>query len=437
MHKRYTSSSWLLWLGFGGLLCLIALAGFYGFTTTKAIGTRNERIRTEYLRREQVLQQLRAELYSSGTYIRDLLLETDPEQAESYRRAFRKARSLVESRSAEYVHLLIADDRLPFDRFTVERNRYFEQLQTTLAWTAEQRQHRGITFMKEVLLPQRALVVQLADRLSLANAHQLEAGNREVADLFQQFERNLSVFISGSLFAGVLLAGFTSGRLLRLDRLSQKQLHEVQELSSRLVQVQESERRAIARELHDEVGQSVSGLVLGIGNVVATLSRGQQTPALAQLDDLRHLAERTVASVRDLSLLLRPSMLDDLGLVPALQWHAREVSRTTNIAVQVSADSVSEEQVTEESKICIYRVVQEALNNVVRHAAATAVHIRLSPGLNRTLALEIEDNGRGFTPREKGLGILGMEERVRYRKGTLEINSEPGRGTILSIRLPS
>ncbi len=437
IKNRNTQSSWLLWLGFGGLVFLLAFAGIYGLSTIKAIGTRNEAIRTDYLRRDRLLQQIRADLYLSGTYIRDLLLEADPKQAEQCRLTFRNTRDGIQSRCAEYSRLIGPDQKAAFDKFMTQQHRYFEQLQPTLSWTLEQRHSLGIPFMKDVLLPERASVVQSADQLSMGNAHHLEGGSRQVTELFSEFDRNLVIFTVGSLCAGVFLAAFTARRILRLEHLAQQQLHELQDLSSRLVQAQESERRAIARELHDEVGQSVSGLLLGIGNVAATLSPQQHASALSQLDDLRHLAERTVAAVRNLSLLLRPSMLDDLGLVPALQWQAREVSRTANISVQVRADSLSENDVTEDTKTCIYRIVQEALANAARHAQATRVDIRLSRERDRILTLEIEDNGRGFEPREKGLGILGMEERVRHRNGTFQIRSEPGQGTTLLVHLPA
>lgn len=438
MTNRTTQSSWLLWFGFGSLLCLLGFAGLYGLSTIKTTGARNEHIRIEYLRRDRILQQMRADLYLAGTYIRDLLLEPNATQASSHRRAFLSTRDEVESLSAEYGRLLGAKPHpAAFDRFAARRRQYFELLKTTLNWTAEQRRTRGLLFMNDVLLPERAAIVQLADQLSLNNAHQLEGGSREVSDLFNQFERNLIVFTAGSLCVGAFLALFTARRLLRLELLAQQQLHELQNLSSRLVQVQESERRAIARELHDEVGQSVSGLLLGIGNVAATLSPGDHQSALSQLDDLRHLAEGTVASVRNLSLLLRPSMLDDLGLLPALQWQAREVSRTANISVEVAAEALTEDEVSEDNKICIYRIVQEALNNVVRHAHASAVCVRLSRNRDGAVILQIEDNGRGFRPTEKGLGILGMEERVRQRNGTLQIVSEDRRGTTLLIHLPA
>jgi signal transduction histidine kinase len=136
-----------------------------------------------------------------------------------------------------------------------------------------------------------------------------------------------------------------------------------------------------------------------------------------------------------MSLLLRPSMLDDLGLIPALQWQAREVSRQTAMDVSVSTDLVTDD-LPDDYKTCIYRVVQEALHNCSRHSNATAVRIQVRQEPNR-LTLSIRDNGRGFDVKQsKGLGLLGVEERVARLGGKCEIHSEPGTGTVLAVELP-
>jgi signal transduction histidine kinase len=128
-------------------------------------------------------------------------------------------------------------------------------------------------------------------------------------------------------------------------------------------------------------------------------------------------------------------MLDDLGLIPAVQWQAREVSRTSNVSVQVNAESVSED-LPEEHRTCIYRIVQEALRNVVRHANAKNVRIRLDQG-DDELILTIQDDGHGFVPeRDKGLGLLGMQERVTHLHGSFRIESTPGVGTSVRVELP-
>jgi signal transduction histidine kinase len=129
-------------------------------------------------------------------------------------------------------------------------------------------------------------------------------------------------------------------------------------------------------------------------------------------------------------------MLDDLGLLPALQWQAREVSRTKNIPVQVNAESLPED-LPDGHKTCIYRVVQEALHNVVRHAKAKSVQIQLAEHQGERLLLSIQDDGQGFIPeREKGVGLLGMEERVVHLHGSFRVASRPGQGTLIEVELP-
>jgi signal transduction histidine kinase len=128
-------------------------------------------------------------------------------------------------------------------------------------------------------------------------------------------------------------------------------------------------------------------------------------------------------------------MLDDLGLVPALEWQARETSRSSGMRVSVVADAIPE-NLPDEYKTSIYRIVQEALHNSVRHARAENVRIQLqyTPVL---LSLSIQDDGCGFPTKNRGLGLLGIEERVRRLGGTLSIDSEEGSGTLLSISLPN
>ena len=137
----------------------------------------------------------------------------------------------------------------------------------------------------------------------------------------------------------------------------------------------------------------------------------------------------------NMSLLLRPSMLDDLGLQPALKWLGREVSRTTDLHVEVAADNIPEE-LPEELKTCVYRVTQEALRNCCRHAGAHSARVHLRTERTR-LFLSVQDDGSGFdAAREKGLGLLGMEERVSHLGGRFQVDSAPGRGTMLSLELP-
>ena len=442
MNARNSQTQRLLLIGFGGLLLLLAVSGLNALSVLGRIQTQNERIRRDYFHQDRILEQLRSDIYLSGTYVRDLLLEQDPNRADAHRKELEDARLRIAANVAAYNAILHGEERSPFLQFTRQVKDYFDSLRPALEWNARQRQTFGYAFMKDSLLPRRMTIVHLADQISDVNQRQMEAGNKQVNRLFASFRQSLIVLLVVTLVCGTLVAGGSIRRILRLERVSTERFTEVEqargalrELSTRLIAVQESERRALSRELHDEVGQSLSALLLGIGNVAAVLRSEADAEARAQLQDLRRLAERTLAVVRDMSLLLRPSMLDDLGLIPALQWQAREISRTQNLAVQIHAEELSED-IPEEHKTCIYRLVQEALHNITRHAKAKSVDVRLSRDASR-LRLEIRDDGQGFIPqREKGLGLLGMEERVKHLGGSFHIESQPGQGASIRVDLP-
>jgi signal transduction histidine kinase len=245
-----------------------------------------------------------------------------------------------------------------------------------------------------------------------------------------------------TLVLGILLAAMSMRKILKLEHQSNARFSEIslaraelKDLSARLVAAQESERRAISRELHDEVGQSLSALRVGLTNLAALIPAATDGDLCEQVQSLARLAETSVGVVRNITLLLRPSMLDDLGLVPALQWQSREVARQTGIAVNVAAEGVSDD-LSERFKTCVYRVVQEALHNCVRHSGAQNVRITVRQAKDN-LHLTVQDDGRGFHPEvDRGLGLLGMQERVTHLDGKFQLRSEIGRGTIITVDLP-
>jgi signal transduction histidine kinase len=275
----------------------------------------------------------------------------------------------------------------------------------------------------------------------------MAAGDAQLSRTFDQLRLRLILMLAATVLAGAVLAAFTVRRTLRLEQELQQRYEEgvrtrqeLQELSARLVSAQEEERRAISRELHDEVGQSLSALLMEAGNAAAHLPT-QSDPAhdIAQfrrhVDSIKKLAEASVQVIRNMALLLRPSMLDDFGLLPALEWQAREVSKRTGLRVQVSADEAAGE-LPDELRTCIYRVVQEALHNCARHAQARTVKITVDQEPTR-IVLTVEDDGHGFDARRvRGLGLVGMEERVNHLGGAFAVKSAPGSGTRVEVELP-
>jgi signal transduction histidine kinase len=210
---------------------------------------------------------------------------------------------------------------------------------------------------------------------------------------------------------------------------------ELRRLSSEQVRAQEEERKAISRELHDEVGQTLTALGIEIGNI-ERLVKQAGPDFLERVAEARQLAQGVLKSVRDMAMGLRPSMLDDSGLVPALRWQAREFSKHVGIPVDLQIDG-SLHELPDDVRTCIYRIVQEALTNCARHAKANNIRIVLH-GKDDGVSVAIQDDGVGFHPMSEavGLGIIGIEERARELGGRLKISSEEQHGTLLIVEIP-
>ncbi len=208
-------------------------------------------------------------------------------------------------------------------------------------------------------------------------------------------------------------------------------------LSQRLVEVQEDERRAIARELHDEAGQSLTTLKLGLG--LLEREAGQPAQVVARARELGALVDDVMEELHRLAARLRPATLDRVGLVPALQQFVDSFERASGLRAQFAALGFDGLRLAPELEITLYRVVQESLTNVARHAHATRVDVLLRRQ-NGRIAGVIEDNGIGFEPSEafRGgrLGLFGMQERAEVLGGKLQVESEPGRGTAVYLELP-
>jgi signal transduction histidine kinase len=202
----------------------------------------------------------------------------------------------------------------------------------------------------------------------------------------------------------------------------------------RVVAGQELERRRLARELHDETGQALTSILLGLRGVD---EGGSSDDVRKALSDLRELVVATLQDVRRLAVQLRPKALDDFGLVPALERLVQTYSETSGIDVDLEAQ-LGEERLPTEVETTLYRIVQEALTNVVKHAEATRVSILLVRR-NGSATAVIEDDGRGFEPADAApdsLGLSGMRERTELHDGHLTIETTPGSGTTLVVEVP-
>jgi signal transduction histidine kinase len=225
------------------------------------------------------------------------------------------------------------------------------------------------------------------------------------------------------------------------ERQLRKSNQELRALSAHLVSVREEERGRIAREIHDELGQALTALRLDLAWLEKKYSTAAAPPAAPireQLTEMAELLDSTIQTVKKISTELRPRILDELGLLPALEWLTDEFRHRTGIRSSFSA-SRDEVGLAQPEATAIFRIVQESLTNVARHSGATEVRVHLEAS-DENLMLTIEDNGRGMTAKDRAkihsFGILGMKERAQLLGGNIDISSAPGRGTIISLVLP-
>ncbi len=260
----------------------------------------------------------------------------------------------------------------------------------------------------------------------------------------------------GVIFAGDKAGGFSDhdARLLgivagqaavavenaRLYGELQRKEETRRQLLDKVIMAQEEERKRISRELHDDVGQALTALVMNLGGIEESMS-----PKLGEvrgrLASVRDLASETLAAIRRLMLDLRPTLLDDLGLIPAISWYAENNLGRAKIRPRVEVVGFQGRRLPVHMETVLFRVIQEAISNVVKHSSASETTIRLEL-VDGKVRASVEDNGKGFEVGDKahgydgGLGLMGMQERVDLLGGSLQVYSQPGRGTRLSLEIP-
>jgi len=229
------------------------------------------------------------------------------------------------------------------------------------------------------------------------------------------------------------LAGTFNGMLDTLGSYRQR----LRDVAARALNASEEERKRIARELHDDTAQTLAALLIRL-----RIARGRNTPEErdAVLDELRAGITEALDGVRRFARGLRPVALEELGLVPALEAHVRVLSETVGINVRLEAEPL-EGVLSSSAELALYRIVQEALSNAVRHAAPSRVTVRLWREQSAVIAT-VEDDGRGFPVAEmmqsgNGLGLFGMQERAEYVGGHVDVRSAPGRGTCVRVAMPT
>jgi len=212
----------------------------------------------------------------------------------------------------------------------------------------------------------------------------------------------------------------------------------IRTLTDHLQKVREEERAHIAREIHDELGQQLTVLKMDVAWLNKKIDAADESPLKIKMKELLSMLDGTVKTVRRISSELRPSLLDDMGLFAAMEWHLEDFSKRTGLETSLLAGK-EPEKLPDNIKTGLYRIFQESLTNVARHANATKVIIR-AEAKDKMLVLSIEDNGAGFdvakVKSKKTLGILGMQERSSMMGGNYSITTAPGKGTTIVVSVP-
>jgi signal transduction histidine kinase len=431
---------WLVLGCFVALLALVSGSGVAAFHLLGDLQSQQEALTRALGDRTQTLSSLISSLAEYNEAIQQLARDARDRDQEVRRRLDQLSVTIATdlsrypgNRDSDETALLAG----MHDVFEQQRMLYIS-IQSALP---DERHSKSLDSVAERIAPLQKEILAWSGRLHAWNGQKQRDADRSLLAQFGQARAGLARSLAIGLGSGLVLVLISMAYIVKLERQTHNRYvelaqsrRELQQLSSRLLDAQETERRSIARELHDEVGQALGALLVDIGRLSSAVA-GDHPQAGKQLETMRSVTERTIQEVRNIALLLRPSMLDDLGLVAALEWQGREVSRRSEIEVEVESNHVSD-QLPDEYRVCIYRLVQEALNNTVRHSGARTAKVTVSQGA-AAIIVRVTDDGRGFDPkRTRGLGILGMEERVKRLSGVFGVESGPNRGTTIIADLP-
>lgn len=439
ISRSRLSGTLVLHAGYAIVLILLAFSAYEVLWLVRSNSETRITAYEAYLDQEEALAALRRSIWSGSNSARDFFLSRDPHRAARFQAQVEEIRGETLEALARLRQL---DARRTHElRIETRVGEYVEGL----SQLGQQTEGSGSPApqLLRALLPVRTAALRALEEFTSIAQHDVRTVLDRVSAQRVRTGRNLLAVLAVIFVIGVVVA-WTTLRYANRWEEERRRHHaaateakaELERLSANLLEVQEEERRLLSRELHDEVGQTVTALRMEISHAAAAI---QDPEPRLRLDRARHLAERCVSMVRNISLMLRPALLDDLGLAAALQWQVEELSRRSGIKADFS-DNDSGEELSDRVKTCIYRIAQEALNNCEKYAQARHVGVRLVRD-EGSLTLVVEDDGIGFDLQGhsmpiRGTGILGIRERVFQLNGTLTLDTGTGQGTRLTVVIP-
>jgi signal transduction histidine kinase len=435
------------WIGLGLTVGVWLFAGAYFGRRIGALEIEASTMSARYVRSQQLLTSARTQVLLSSMYVLDALLDTTPAAAADGRDRISIALSEAGRNLGDYVPILDTEaERARIARLRQE----IEEFRSTTAKMLVGAPSRDLedvrTLRRRQILPRREAILAVAEELSLVDHMAFVEHQRDIGGIYRQTQTRIWAVLGLALAASLGIALWTSQYASRLaDRVRVQHERDVdrqrdlRRLSGRLIRVREQERRALARELHDEIGQLLTAIKVELALAQRTIDdRGGPHDVL---DDARPIADRALQAVRDLSHMLHPSVLDDLGLPAAAEWLIKQFAgrHDLQVAFQMTGRDV---RLMPEVETAAYRIIQEALTNVVKHAHARSAIVSLA--IDDRVRVTIEDDGAGFarsTPPDeaahRGLGLVSMRERAAQFGGELRFESMPGHGTRVIADLPA
>jgi signal transduction histidine kinase len=437
-----------LYAGFGLVFALWLVSGFELVRRLALVEQRAGAVSRRAAAADEQLSRVRVHVLMASVYLRDALFDVGPRGDGYYRTELEKARDGIRRALSSYVPVAdLPGERESFRELGVEVDAFWDTVLPVLEWDETRRAAEVRRLLRQEIIPKREIIARISERIQDLNRVAVSQEQAQLHAIYAGMRRQVEVSSGIALVAGLLVAFVVTRRAGALERQIHTQMardgentRDLQRLSARLVSIQEEERRAIARELHDEIGQALTAIKVEL-SVAGKHAAPTEREGMA-LREARALTDRALQEVRDLSQMLHPAMLDDLGLPETVAWYLNAFSARTGIRIELVRDDL-DERLAGEIETCLYRIVQEALTNVARHAQATQcrVYLQRLPG---SVILTVEDDGQGFTPssaqggaENRGLGLVGIQERVSGFRGELRIETAPGEGTRLTVELPA
>jgi signal transduction histidine kinase len=421
----------------GLVITLAAVLAYASYITVQLTGLRKLQGEMVDRNRKDSLQLLRVQndLNSIALAMRDMLDTTEPYPLTAWTAQFERIHQDLDT-GLKLEESLAGGNRTPEQRLYLSQsvaqfwgavNRMFGLAQN--GKDAEAREQIRLSLQAR----QQALSTAVS-RLLVENNEGEEQAAARIAQIYDGVQRQLYIFLAATLIAIVL----TSLYLIRSNRQIFARLAELSgqrsDLAQKLISTQESTLRHISRELHDEFGQVLTAIGSMLGRAGKHAPEG--SPLRDDLKEVQEIAQSTLNNIRTLSQALHPVLLDEAGLENTLDWYIPTVGRQTGLALHYEK-SGQPFPVETSAGVHIYRVLQEALNNVSRHSGASDawIWLRFSPD---SLELEVEDHGKGFVPEkmQRGIGLVAMRERAELIGGTLAISPRPQGGTKVRLQIP-